>query len=126
MDDPLIVQVIHRYYPDWVPPPDKYLWCRCTCPFHGDETPSAAVNYRANAYNCMACPVRGDAVAIIKRQEGVTHSEAKLICQEILDGCIDPILPELPRVSGRRVYGQPGTGRTRVQTRLRRQPFSGT
>ncbi|WP_457062742.1 CHC2 zinc finger domain-containing protein [Mycobacteroides abscessus] len=131
----LITAVIHRYHPEWVPPPNKSLWCRCSCPFHGDETPSAAVNYRVNAYNCMACGVKGDAVALIKKQEGVTHREAVTIAQTLLEGGDGEVPPVVRRQQGRRVFGESTSDRTGdsgrtgrqsiLPTRVRRRPFTG-
>lgn len=131
----LITAVIHRYHPEWVPPPNKSLWCRCACPFHGDETPSAAVNYRVDAYNCMACGVKGNAVSIIKKQEGVTHREAVTIAQTLLEGGGGAIPPVVQKQPGRRVFGESeadvrgDSGRTGRQSvlpnRVRRRPFDG-
>ncbi|MFT9654941.1 CHC2 zinc finger domain-containing protein [Mycobacteroides abscessus] len=131
-----IVATIHRYHPSWVAPPLGTGWCRCLCPFHGDETPSGAVHYEYDAFSCLACGVKGDAVALIKKQEGVTHREAVTIAQTLLEGGDGEVPPVVQGQSSRRVFGESGSnstgdsGRTGRQsilpTRVRRRPFGGT
>ncbi|MFT9585268.1 CHC2 zinc finger domain-containing protein [Mycobacteroides abscessus] len=131
-----ITAVILYYYPDWSPPNPGPGWRRCLCPFHGDETPSGAVHYGYDAFSCLACGTKGDAIAIVKAREGVNYSEAKRRIQEILEGGDGEVPPVVQGQSSRRVFGESGSnstgdsGRTGRQsilpTRVRRRPFGGT
>lgn len=131
-----ISQIIKHYYPDWEPPPDTGKgWARTRCPFHGDETPSGAVHYGYDAFSCLACGTKGDAIAIVKAREGVNYSEAKSRVQEILEGGDGEVPPSVSGQPRRRVFGEPGsdgtgdsrrTGRQSVlPNRIRRRPFDG-
>lgn len=134
MDEPLIVAVIRRYHPGWEPPADNgKLWQPCLCPFHGEERASAAVSYEYQAFRCMACSAKGNALTLIKEQEGVTYQQAQLIAEGISEGGSGPIQPSTTRVSRRRVFGEPRAHgpvdpghRRRVPTRVRRRTFGGS
>ena len=118
MSDPPIVAVIKHYFPEWEPPKKGiYPWTKCLCPFHGDENPSAAVSYDREAFNCLACGVKGDAISIIRHEEEVTFAEAKRIAEEVLAGSDISLPPELPRQSSRRLYGESGAGESADQRR---------
>lgn len=81
--DSPIAKAILRYYPDWDPPADTHEWNKTLCPFHGESTPSAAISYDLQGFNCMACSVRGDVISIIRHEEEVTFAEAKRIAEEL-------------------------------------------
>ncbi|AXH50780.1 DNA primase [Mycobacterium phage Snape] len=117
-----ITKVIQRYHPDWEPPEDLHEWNQCLCPFHGDETPSAAVSYDLQGFNCLACGVRGDAISIIRHEEEVSFAEAVRIAEELSVGGNVTIQRKSARKSGRRVFGESGSGRSRgsaVRPRIR-------
>lgn len=82
--EPLIVEVIHRWFPDWQPPYNNGReWISCRCPFHGDSSPSAAVSFTRNAFKCFACPVKGDVISLLQEREGVSSAEAFRIAKEV-------------------------------------------
>ncbi|ALA48163.1 DNA primase [Mycobacterium phage Phlei] len=110
MTDSYIAKVILRYYPEWEPPADTREWNPCLCPFHGESNPSAAVSYDYQAFRCMACGVKGDAISLIRHEEEVTFAEAKRIAEEIAVGSGIAVPGKSARKSSRRVFGQPGTG----------------
>jgi DNA primase len=115
-----IAEVIQRYYPDWDAPPDYREWNRCLCPFHGESTPSAAVSYDLDGFNCFACDVRGDAISIIRHEEEVSYAEAKRIAESLSVGCHQPVQRKPARKSSRRVFGEPGdTSRNTVRAGIR-------
>ncbi|ALF01028.1 DNA primase [Mycobacterium phage Wooldri] len=117
-DEPLIVKVIHRYHPEWEPPRQgRSDWMKTRCPFHGDETPSASISFKHNAFRCFACPVKGSAVAIIKEQEEVSYAEAKRIAEELSPGGDGTIPAQPSRQSRRRVFGDKGSGVSQHQGR---------
>ncbi|AFI24969.1 hypothetical protein [Mycobacterium phage SWU1] len=111
MNDSPIARAILRYHPDWEPPPDHHEWNKCLCPFHGDETPSAAVSYDLQGYNCMACGVRGDVISIIRHEEEVTFAEAKRIAENLSVGGNVPVQRKPARKPSRRVFGESRAGR---------------
>ncbi|QGJ87804.1 DNA primase [Mycobacterium phage BiancaTri92] len=120
-----IARAILRYYPDWEPPPDHYEWNKCLCPFHGDETPSAAVSYDLQGFNCLACGVRGDVISIIRHEEEVNYPTANRIAAELSVGCNVPIQRKPQRKPSRRVFGESRTARTpspRVRSGVRGRP----
>ncbi|WP_419719736.1 CHC2 zinc finger domain-containing protein [Mycobacterium avium] len=130
MDEPLIVKVIRRYYPDWDPPRDTGReWLKCLCPFHGDGRPSAAISLQHNAFKCYACPVKGSAAGIIKLKEEVSYAEAQRLAEEISGGSHEPVPRKSSGESRRAVFGDtrpdrpqhPG-GRRKVPPRVRRRP----
>ncbi|QBJ00270.1 DNA primase [Mycobacterium phage Pharaoh] len=130
MSDSPIARAILRYYPDWDPPEDTGReWIKCLCPFHGEETPSAAVSYDLQGFNCMACSVRGDAISIIRHEEKeVTFAEAQRIAEGLSVGSDIPVPRKPARKPSRRVFGeQGGSGRSttvRPGVRGRSTPWS--
>jgi DNA primase len=118
MDEPLIVAVIRRYHPEWVPPKDTgRTWIPCLCAFHPDTTKSAAVSFEYNAYRCLACPAKGDAVGLIKQQEEVSYPTAARIAEAMAQGGSGELPPKPRRFSGRRVFSDTGSGVARTDTR---------
>ncbi|QXN73925.1 DNA primase [Mycobacterium phage Eaglepride] len=118
--EPLIVQVIHRFHPDWDPPEDNGKdWIKCLCPFHAEEKPSAAVSFERQAFNCLACGVKGDAVTLIKKQEEVSYAEAQRIAEGLSSGSGRTVSAQPTRKSSRRVFGDKGTDVPKRQARGR-------
>ncbi|QCG76947.1 DNA primase [Mycobacterium phage XianYue] len=101
-----IALAILRYHPEWEPPPDHHEWNKALCPFHGDETPSAAVSYELQGFNCLACGVRGDVISIIRHEEEVTFAEAQRIAEELSVGGHVPVPRKPQRKPSRRVFGE--------------------
>lgn len=54
------------------------------CPFHTDKHKSAGVS--EYGFTCFACGVRGDAVKLIREQEGVDYKTAIAVLQERTGG----------------------------------------
>lgn len=129
----MIVRVIQRYHPKWQPPEDRGLWNRTCCPFHGDDTPSAAVNFRVDSFNCLACGVKGNPVTLIQRVERISYSEAKRIAKAISEGGSGEVPPVSAGKPGRGVSEDQRAGvsesrkrgRRKVQARVRRRPLGG-
>lgn len=133
MDEPLIVQVIQHYHPDWEPPKDTGReWHKCLCAWHGDGTASAAVSYKHDAFGCLGCPVKGSAITLIMLLEGVSYSAAIKFAKEISPGSDIP-LPRKSRGKSRRrlsedqgfVPGERSGQEIPVGIRGRRTPWSG-
>lgn len=100
--EPLIVLVIHRYYPDWVPPRDTGReWIPCRCPWHGDDSPSASVSFRHNAYKCHSCEAKGDAIAIMMREEALPYRAVIKLAEELSPGSHRAVPPK----PGRKHWG---------------------
>ncbi|WP_074133254.1 CHC2 zinc finger domain-containing protein [Mycolicibacterium houstonense] len=111
--EPLIVAVISHYHPTWEAPADNGRdWIPTRCPFHGDERASAAVSYRFNAYKCQACPVKGDAIGLLRAQEGVTYHRAVELAEELSPGSSEALSQRATRVARRGVPGNPRSDRT--------------
>lgn len=107
MGDPLIVLVVRRYHPEWEPPTDNGKpWQACLCPFHGDTTKSAAVSYDLDAFRCQACDAKGNAITLIKNQEGLTFADAKRLAEGLALGSGEQIPAQSPRKPSRRVFGE--------------------
>jgi len=116
----MIAEVIQHYYPGWDPPPHYREWNRCLCPFHGETTPSAAVSYELEAFNCLACQVKGDVISIIRHEEGVGFAEAVRIAESFSVGGHVEVPRKPARKPSRRVFGEPGdTGNDTVRAGIR-------
>jgi DNA primase len=132
--DPLIVQVIHRYHPEWDAPPDNgYDWISTLCPFHQESNRSASVSYDRNAFHCFACPTKGDAIALIRLNEEVTFEEAFRIAEELAPGSHRKVPRKSARKSGRRVFAEQGVsvpenpgGPGQVPVGIRQRPSAWT
>jgi DNA primase len=117
----VIVETIKRYYPEWEPPFNNgNTWLKTLCPFHGESVASAAVSFDLDAFNCFGCDVKGDAVSIIRHEEGVGFAEAFRIAESLSVGSDIPLQRKPPRKRSRRVFGEPGdTGRDTVRPGIR-------
>lgn len=67
-----IVSVISRYLT--LDRKGKTYWARC--PFHGEKTPSFAVNEADQYYHCFGCKASGDVITFVKEMESVEYVEA--------------------------------------------------
>lgn len=105
----MIGEVIQRYFPDWEPPENRREWNYTCCPFHNESDPSAAVSFDRDAFKCHACDVKGDAIALIRLQEGVTYREAVTIAESLSTGSNDAVSRKPARKPGRAVYGEART-----------------
>lgn len=68
------------------------------CPFHPDRRPSLLVDERDEHFHCFGCGAHGDAIAFLRRREGLTFREA---CRRLGS------LP-IPRVTGAPRFAWPG------------------
>jgi DNA primase len=110
--DSLIVNVIRRYHPDWEPPQARGRWNTTLCPFHGDTNKSASISFELNAFNCFVCDAGGDAIKIIREQEGVSFAEALRITEGLSVEGHAAVPRKSARKSGRRVFGESWTSET--------------
>ena len=75
-----IVQVINHYVP--LEKKGNTYWGRC--PFHGEKTPSFAVNELGQFYHCFGCKAGGDVIKFIQEIESVEFNDAIAILAEKL------------------------------------------
>lgn len=130
MPDSLIVEVIHRYHPEWEAPTNTgRTWLPCLCPFHGDTVKSAAVSYDYDSFRCLACDVGGTAVGIIKQQEGGDYATAIRIAKTLTEGGYGTVSGIYARQPRGRVSWDEGTdfafggeGSREVPTGIRGRP----
>ena len=59
----------------------RLLWGRC--PFHGEKTPSFAVNEYDQFYHCFGCHAGGDVIKFVREIESVDFNEAIKILADI-------------------------------------------
>ena len=78
--------------------PDKAGNQKVNCPAHEDNVASASVNLDEGLLNCFGCDIKGDAITLLMRVEGLEFGEAKRLAQE------------LSREVDRPVRGEPGRG----------------
>ncbi|GAA1940219.1 CHC2 zinc finger domain-containing protein [Amycolatopsis minnesotensis] len=102
---PAIAAVIQQYFPDWEQPADRHEWNKCRCPWHGDDRASASVSYEHAAFKCHGCGVKGDVIALIKREEGIAYGEAVRRAEDILGRSHIPVPGKSSRKRSRRVFG---------------------
>ena len=79
-----IVSVVSRYVP--LDRKGRLFWGRC--PFHGEKTPSFAVNADDQFYHCFGCGVGGDVIKFVQEIEsidfmGAVHILADLAHMEV-------------------------------------------
>lgn len=77
------------------PPQEDRDWHPVRCAFHGDRDASASVSTTRQAFNCHACGVKGFAVNLVMKEEGVSYSRAVEKCTEIA-GESDAAIREAP------------------------------
>lgn len=123
----LIVNVIQHYHPEFNPPADTgWRWVSCLCPFHDDSNRSASISYSYDAFHCFACPVKGDAIGIIREQEGCSFAEAIAIAEGLSEGGNIKVSQRSRRQPRQRLFADEGiglgvdpAGNEQVQTRIR-------
>ncbi len=74
-----IASVISRYVS--LTRKGRLLWGRC--PFHGEKTPSFAVNEYDQFYHCFGCHAGGDVIKFVREIESVDFGEAIKILAEM-------------------------------------------
>lgn len=62
----------------------EHGWRPLRCPFHDDRLASASVNLAKGAFRCHGCAAKGDAIALIKQQEGTDYQGAIQFAEEVL------------------------------------------
>jgi len=65
---------------------------KVVCPFHADRTPSATVSQYG--FVCYACGVSGDAIKLIREQEGRSYPDTIRRVEEIVGGTGGETPPE--------------------------------
>jgi DNA primase len=74
----------------------EHGWRSIRCPFtdnhaRDDKRASGRVNLSLNAYACLACGTKGDAIGIIKQREGTDYPGAIQFAEEILGQCVEGV-----------------------------------
>src|SRR5882672_3577633 len=69
----MIAEVLESYGADV---PRGYGWKALRCPFHPDSRASASVHIGDGLFKCHACDIKGNAVQVIMRHEGVSYADA--------------------------------------------------
>jgi DNA primase len=82
----------------------EHGWRKIRCPFtdnhkRGDRVPSASVNLAENAFACHACSAKGDAISLIKDQEGTDYQGALKFAEEVLGQSVDGVRHPARRAS---------------------------
>lgn len=78
-----IIKVLAHYGAEDLP--ETIGWRSIRCPFHGDQHASAryCCNEDVSAFKCMACSAQGDAISLVKQQEGIDYKEALVFIEQI-------------------------------------------
>ncbi|MEU5878201.1 CHC2 zinc finger domain-containing protein [Spirillospora sp. NPDC047279] len=103
-----IVPILEHYGADLPDDDPREFWTSVVCPFHPDTRPSAS--YNEYAFNCFSCGVKGDALALIMREEDLDFVGAIGFAERLLGEGIEKV----PR--------RHHTGRRRVSDGARDQP----
>jgi hypothetical protein len=61
------------------------------CPFHGDTRPSASIDFDKQRFTCFACGVGGDALDLLRTQEGLTFDAAVARAEALSGGADAPV-----------------------------------
>lgn len=71
-----IIPVLEHYGAENLP--ETLRWRPVRCPFHDERNASASyiASDDGQAFNCHACGVRGDAISLVRQQEGLEYLEA--------------------------------------------------
>jgi hypothetical protein len=75
--------ILAHYGAEDVPEGYGDRWRPMHCPFHDDDHMSASYNEAADAFSCMACPAKGNAVTLLMNQERLTGREANALATKI-------------------------------------------
>lgn len=78
-----ITKVLAHYGADDLP--ETLGWRSMRCCFHEDRHASARYcsNGDVEAFKCQACPAQGDAISLVKQQEGIDYKEALAFIEQI-------------------------------------------
>ena len=78
-----ITKVLAHYGADDLP--ETLGWRSMRCIFHPDRHASARYcsNGDVEAFKCQACPAQGDAISLVKQQEGLEYKEALAFLEQI-------------------------------------------
>lgn len=102
----VIVRVIRRHNPSAdIPPDNGRTWTKMLCPYHDEEVASAAISYKLEAFNCLACGMKGNVVNLVMKREEVDVATAREICEKLSEGCDREVRREPARQPRRRVFG---------------------
>ncbi|QFG25464.1 hypothetical protein F7P10_34295 [Actinomadura sp. WMMB 499] len=77
-----IVPILAHYGADLPDLEPGDVWTSVVCVFHEDNRPSAS--YNQFAFNCFSCEAKGDAIAIIRREEGLDFAGAVEFAERLL------------------------------------------
>lgn len=108
--------------------PDSGGWRGIKCPFHDDRHASARISPDDGAFACLACGIKGDALALIMKVEKVEFVRALERYEEIVGSPAVTVSGSDAGKSGRRVptrqrnYERDGG---LFSTGVRRRPGSG-
>jgi len=75
-----IVSIISKYVP--LERKGRTFWGRC--PFHGEKTPSFAVNADGQFYHCFGCGVGGDVIRFVQEIESIDYMAAINMLAELV------------------------------------------
>jgi len=70
----LIAPVLEYY--GWDVPAERSGNVRIKCFEHGETRASASINFDKNVVHCFGCDFAGDAIAIVRRKEGLDYVES--------------------------------------------------
>ena len=104
-EESLIYRLFSEWFDDWDKPDNKNEWNKMLCPFHGESRPSSSISYDNDAFVCRSCGVRGDALALIMREEDCGFQDAICRAEGLLDRSYEKIQAKPKRKSGPRVFG---------------------
>lgn len=99
-----ISRVLEHYGAEDVPTGGK--WQPMKCCFHEDRHASARVSPDDGAFACLACGIKGDALAVIMKVEKIEFVCALERYEAITGSPAKPVSSSVQRQPGRRVYGR--------------------
>lgn len=82
--DGLSIAAVLEHYGASLHRVSEHGWRPLKCPFHDDKQASASVNLTKGAFKCHGCDAKGDAIGLIKSQEGLDFNGALQFAQEVL------------------------------------------
>lgn len=74
MSQYLIAPVLEHY--GWDIPDERPGNVPIKCGEHGEKRASASINFEKNVVHCFGCDFAGDAIAIVRRKEGLEYVDA--------------------------------------------------
>lgn len=74
-------------------------WRPIKCPFHDDRIASASVSLERGAFACHACGMKGDAIALIERNENTDFRGAIEWADKILDASLPDVRKSASRAA---------------------------